>query len=201
MKNLVILGVPRAGKSTLAYMCARQLAVDGSPAALVSADALLGGLMAHRNSFFWRVFVRGLRHLFPSLKRASEQRLHRNMARFIKRFFKEMSDEIPIVFEGAYIDPNMAKKLFDLDKVKIVVVGYPNANADDKVADIRKFDKDTPISKLDDQHVKQRISRYIKTSKKYMEQSQGHFLFLDTSSDYHGVLDNFAKNVKSYLED
>ncbi|MBO4583206.1 MAG: adenylyl-sulfate kinase, partial [Alphaproteobacteria bacterium] len=48
MKSLIILGVPRAGKSTLAKYVVKQLVQDGVPVTLLSADSLIGGLTAKR---------------------------------------------------------------------------------------------------------------------------------------------------------
>ena len=199
MKNLIILGVPRAGKSTLAHLCARQLAKDGIPVALMSADAIIGGLTAQRNGFLWHTFIRPIRHLFPFIRRKSKQKLQSGMRRFIQRFFDETSQEIPIIFEGTYISPNMAAEIFDMNKCKIVVVGYPNINPDVKIADIRKFDKGSPISGLNDNAIKQRVKSHILTSRQFMEQSKNRFVFLDTSNDYHGTLGEFAKNVTKFL--
>lgn len=201
MKNLIILGVPRAGKSTLAKYVVEQLIDDGVPVTLMSADALIGGLTARRNSVMWKIFVRPWRHVFPFMRRTSKRKLQKDMRRFITRFFDETSLDFPVIFEGAYISPNEAMHMFDAKKCKIVVVGYPNTNASQKLADIRKFDKDSPLSKLNKHDANHRIHGLIETSKKYQLQSLNKFVFLDTSTDYHETLRDFAKNVSKFLQD
>lgn len=48
MKSLIILGVPRAGKSTLATNIAKKLSETGNALSLINADAIMGGLTAER---------------------------------------------------------------------------------------------------------------------------------------------------------
>ena len=201
MKSLIILGVPRAGKSTLAKYVVKQLVQDGVPVTLLSADSLIGGLTAKRNSLMWRCFVRPLRHIFPFLRRQSKISLHRDLCRFIKRFFEETSSDFPVIFEGAYITPAQAEHIFDQKKCKIVVVGYPNANVQEKIADIKKFDNKSPISRLNEEQMKTRISNLVNLSRQYQAESKNKFVFLDTSKEYHKTLSDFAENISEFLKE
>ncbi len=202
MKNLIILGVPRAGKSTLTKYVVNQMIQEGIPVTLMSGDALIGGLTAQRAGLIWHIFVRPWRHIFPFIKRTSKKSLHNNCRRFITRFFNETSSEFPIIFEGAHITPAQATKMFDQKHCKIVVVGYPNATPEDKIADIRKFDKNnTAISAQDDASLRKTVMNLIKISKQYEQESMGKFVFLDTSKNYQETLKNFAKNVSKFLNE
>ena len=201
MNSLIILGVPRAGKSTLAKYVLKQLIQDGIPVTLLPADSLVGGLTAKRNGFMWHLIVRPMRHIFPFLRRQSKISLHRDLCRFIKRFFEETSSDFPIVFEGAYISPAQAEHLFNQNKCKIVVVGYPNADVQEKIADIKKFDNKSPISRLNDEQIHARIRNLINLSKQYQHESKNKFVFLDTSKEYHKTLCDFAKNISEFLKE
>lgn len=199
MKNLIILGVPRAGKSTLAKYVTKQLISEGVPVVLMPADSIVGGLTARRAGFMWRIFVRPTRHIFPCLLKRSKKSLENNLCRFIKRFVDETSLDFPIIFEGAYISPSKAEHMFDPQKCKIVVVGYPNATLEEKIKNIRQFDDNTAISKQDDITIKKTITTFIKISKQYEKESKNKFVFLDTSKQYHKTLCDFAKNVSEFL--
>lgn len=202
MKSLVILGVPRAGKSNLSQSVAHHLASKGNTVSLVSADAVIGGLTAQRNTLLWRIFVRPLRHLFPWIRRKSRYNMVRRMKQFVGRFVNESADNTVVIFEGAYITPNEALEIFDVNKCKIVVVGYPNAKVDDKVAEIRKYDKRASyIACANDKEIKEKVAYLVELSKIYQKQSKGKFTFLDTSTDYHGTLDKFVNNVTEFLGD
>lgn len=201
MKSLIILGVPRAGKSTLAKYVVEQMISEEIPVTLLSADALIGGLTAKRAGLLWRIFVRPLRHIFPVLRKNSKKTLHNDLRRFITRFFDETSADFPVVFEGAYITPAQAMQMFNPDKCKIVVVGYPNVDIQQKVADIRKFDKHSPISRLNDKSIQDRIKKLVNISKQYQQEADGKCIFLDTSKEYHKTLKDFAKNISKFLNE
>lgn len=53
MKNLIIIGIPRAGKTTLAKCVAQEIGKNGYPVSVVSADAILGGLTQIRKKSFF----------------------------------------------------------------------------------------------------------------------------------------------------
>lgn len=202
MKSLVILGIPRAGKSHLSHNVARHLALDGYTASIISADAVIGGLTAQRKTLFWRMFVRPMRHILPFIGRHSQRNIIRNMKQFVGRFINESTDNSIVIFEGAYITPTEALKIFDTNKCKIVVVGYPNANVDDKIAEIRKYDnKSSYIARMNDKKIHTQVQNFINLSKLYQKQSNGKFTFLDTSKDYHGTLNNFVDGVTEFLKD
>ncbi|MBR2286564.1 MAG: hypothetical protein IJ866_03870 [Alphaproteobacteria bacterium] len=201
MKNLIIIGVPRAGKSTLVKYVIEQLGTEGIPVTLMSGDAIIGGLTDQRASLAWRIFIRPLRHIFPSVKRTSKKLLRRNFYRFVRRFFKETTSDFPIIFEGSQITPSQSEYLFDQNKCKIVVIGYPNADIDEKITNIKKFDNNSPVSKLDDKQIRLCIQNFINISKQYQNESKNKFVFLDTSKEYHTTLENFAKNISVFLNE
>lgn len=65
MKSLIILGVPRAGKSTLATNIAKKLSETGNALSLINADAIMGGLTAERGGYnLYKLLLRPLRHIF-----------------------------------------------------------------------------------------------------------------------------------------
>jgi 2-phosphoglycerate kinase len=202
MKNLIILGVPRAGKSTLATNVAKKLSECGDPISLINADAVMGGLTAERGGHaMYRYIIRPLRHIIPGLRNHSKQQMRKNLVNFIGRFLDETAQTSTVIFEGAYISPEYATKIFNTKKFKIVVIGYPNISAEDKCKDIRKFDKKTPLNSLNDSELFNRISGLIKTSQEYQKQCKKYKMtFIDTSYDYHGEIKKFTENVCEYLK-
>jgi hypothetical protein len=122
------------------------------------------------------------------------------MLSFVTRFIRETGDVVPVVYEGAYIDPEVANKIFDKKKCMIVVIGYPNCKMADKIADIRKFDKKTPYSQHSDTDLEKIIAQNIEKSRKMMTMAKKYrFMFIDTSSDYHGAIDRAATEIYKKL--
>lgn len=51
MKNIIIVGVSRAGKTTLAQAVARAIGATGMAVSFISADALFGGVTEIKKAF------------------------------------------------------------------------------------------------------------------------------------------------------
>jgi len=122
------------------------------------------------------------------------------MLSFVSRFIRETGDIVPVVYEGAYIDPATAHKIFDAKKCMIVVIGYPNCSVADKIADIRKFDKKTPYSQRSAQDLEKLVAQNIEKSRKMMEMAKKYgYMFIDTSTDYHGAIKRAATEIYKKL--
>ena len=197
LKSLVIIGVPRSGKTTLARCILGLFSENRQPVAFLSADSIIGGLTnVQKQNFFWGVFVRPMRHIIPGLAKKTKHERINNMLTFVARFIRETGDIVPVVYEGAYITPETAKKTFDLKKCMVVVIGYPDCAVGDKIADIRKFDKKTPYSKRTSNELETIIAQNIEKSKKMRESAEKlGFMFIDTSNDYDGAIKSAAKKI------
>lgn len=203
MKNLVILGVPRAGKTNLSKQVAIQLAKDGFVVSLIPGDTLISSLEKCRNTPLWKIFVRPFRHLLPLFKRISKKRLVNNMLIFIKNFIRVIPDDKIVIFEGAYISPEKAVKSFDKNNTKIVIIGYPNADIKQKMADIRKYNRGvSPLRNKPDDELNKIVQGLVAQSRNYQETAKKYNLaFVDTSTDYYGAINKFAENIKDFLDE
>lgn len=80
MKNIIIVGVSRAGKTTLAQAVARAIGATGMAVSFISADALFGGVTEiKKHSLFYVAFARPLKHLIPALGRRHKRNLRRDL--------------------------------------------------------------------------------------------------------------------------
>ena len=203
MKTLVILGVPRAGKTRLSTKVAEQLAKQGFVPCVLPADVVINSLDRCRRTPFWRYVVRPLKHVVPFGNRLSKKRLVKTMIMFVKNFFKVIPDDKVVVFEGAYISPEVALKSFDLNTTKIVVIGYTHVDIKQKMSDIRKYNRGvSPLRKKTDEELYARVKNFIAISNEYKKICEKHGLvFLDTSDDYHGTINSFAENIVNFLSE
>lgn len=203
MKSLVILGVPRAGKTRLSTVVAQQLARQGYITSILPADVILSCLDKCRKTPVWRFVVRPLRHVIPGLNRMTHQKLIKNMLIFSRNFCKVCPDDKVVIYEGAYVTPRVAARWFDLKNTKIVVIGYPNPDIEQKMQDIRKYNRGvSPLIKKTDDQLRARVQEYVNISRQYQQESEKYgFVFLDTSTDYHGTINKFAENIVEFLKD
>lgn len=201
MKNLIIIGAPRAGKTTLAKQIAQKLNDMGNITSLISSDALMGGLQNMNKHFAWYSHIyRPVKHILPAMRQKYNQILLRELSSFIQQYLPEQSDVSLVIYEGCHITPSMAVKLFNPEKFFIVAIGYPNADIDKKMQDIRKYDKNTPAQRRNDIQLRQYLQNAIKFSK-HMESEcrKLKIPFIDTSHDYNGEIQKFINFVPKFL--
>lgn len=202
VKSVIILGVPRSGKTTLAKSVLGLFSADKKPVAFLSADSIIGGLTdVQKSNMFWGIFIRPMRHIFPRLNSHTKATRIKSMLSFVKRFIRETGDIVPVVYEGAYIMPDKANKLFNTKKCLIVVIGYPNTTIAAKMQEIRKFDKKTPYQSRSDKQLETLVARNIDLSRQMQAQAKKFdFMFIDTSNDYHGAIDNAALEIYKKIQ-
>lgn len=203
MKSLIIIGVPRAGKSTLGACCARQIGRAGHAVSLMGGDCLMGGIQAiYQASPLYRALYRPMKHMVPALARAYNERLWRDLAAFTTRAVSEQAAQSVVIYEGVYLSPRAAVKMFDPAHFRIVAIGYPNADIDEKMRDIRAFDTNTPASRRSDAQLRQYIARYVESSRRLACECEKYGItFIDTSTDYTGQINRFADNVMELLKE
>lgn len=201
MKSLVILGVPRSGKTTLAREVLGLFSADKIAVSFLSADSIIGGLTdIQKHNVFWRVFVRPVRHIFPKMREQTKALRVSKMLSFVGRFINESSDIAPVVYEGAYITPDDAVKIFNQKKCMIVVIGYPNCTVDAKIRNIKRYDKKTPYTQRTAEQLTQLIKTNIERSKKMAAMAKKHkFMFIDTSTDYTHTIQSAARDIYKQL--
>ncbi|MBO4625855.1 MAG: ATP-binding protein [Alphaproteobacteria bacterium] len=202
VKSLVIIGVPRSGKTTLAKSILALFSADKKPVAFLSADSIIGGMTdVQKSNLFWGIFIRPMRHIFPKLNDKTKSARIKSMLAFAARFIAETSDVVPVVYEGAYITPNDARKIFNTKKCMIVVIGYPNMTTHDKIQQIRKFDGKTPYQKRDDKELESVVAHNIEKSQQMQAQAKkSGYMFIDTSTDYHGSINRAAREIYKKLQ-
>jgi len=202
VKNVIILGVPRSGKTTLAKSVLGLFSADKKPVAFLSADSIIGGLTdVQKSNVFWGIFIRPMRHIFPRLNSYTKATRIKTMLSFVTRFIRETGDIVPVVYEGAYIMPDKAIRLFNNKKCLIVVIGYPNTTIAAKMQEIRKFDKKTPYQSRSDKQLETLVAHNINLSKQMQIQAEKlGFMFIDTSSDYHGAIDAAAQEIYKKIQ-
>lgn len=203
IKSIIIIGVPRAGKSTLATAVAKKIGLAGFPVSLVAADVMMDGLQAaNKVSFLYSCLYRPAKHLIPALKRRYKTFLGTYLTEMSRITLKQQDAVSVVVYEGCYISPARARKIFDPADFRIVGLGYPNASVADKMAEIRKHDDPNhPTNKLSDNQLNNFVRTMIDAGKNIeRECKKFNIPFIDTSFDYNGEINRFADNVFEFLK-
>ena len=181
MKNIIILGAARSGKSTLAKMLHEEYNYS-----IISIDS----------------FISALCDTFPNLgiTHSNTDNKFKLMPLFVFSYMSKIINEYPnqkFVLEGWHVYPNDIYEVFKKNDVKIICLGYTKISCEDSFKIIRNNEMENSYTKkMSDEKLKQLISKHIEYSKVLQEQCKEKGIkFFDTSFDRKNVL----KNVMKYL--
>jgi hypothetical protein len=187
MKNLIIIGPTRSGKSTLAEMVRKKYGFSK-----IGLDELVGAFKAS----FPKLGIGGW---IPG----SEERL----APFIFEWFKRLSTysryNSKYVMEGVHMDTQTAFDKIDHNNTRIVVLGYPNISPQEMLAAVRKNDEAKDWSaETSDKDLLWELRDYgTEKSKKLQKQCEKLGIkFIDTGSDRVRKLEEFVNDLEAFLK-
>ncbi len=183
MKNLIILGKPRSGKTTLAEQINKQYNMG-----IISTDCL-------RSAFFRFFPENGIGLGVPT----SDEKLTPWLMDFVNI---QSSRSLKYVIEGCECSPRMVFKHVDHEKFKIVCLGYPTLTLDELFEAVRANDTDMDWSKKrTDEELRNEIVHYIGGSKQWQKDCEElGILFIDTGTDRQLKKDEFVNNLEEFLK-
>ena len=175
MKNIIILGVARAGKTTLASMLHKKYSYS-----IISIYS----------------FVSALRDGFPSLgiTHSNTENKFKLLPPFIFSYMNKIINEYPeerFVLEGWHVFPKDIIRLWSDIDVKILCLGYTKITCEEALYEIRKNEtKNSYTTKMTDEKVKELILNHINYSKILKKQcEENNIKYYDTSFDRDKVLE------------
>ncbi len=178
MKNILILGASRSGKSTLANMIAQKHGFS-----IVDIDALIGAFKEN----------------YPNLGFDYHSKSNHLIAPFVASYVNNLIYHYPnlnFVIEGYHIKLDDAVKLFG-DKCEIVVLGYPQLTGEQVLANVRKYEGKFDYTRaITDEQLLSTLTRHVEYSKNFeIECKELGLNFYDTSFNRKDVLDNIVKKI------
>lgn len=156
-KNILIIGAPRSGKTTLSRKLCKEQGYN-----IISLDDIICAFEEYPSL--------GIRHDYDNPKVAER------FAPFLVKYLKELSegsnfyDGIKYVIEGAWI--NFEKIMKEIDKEKYIIIGltYNNATPEKMYNNIRKYDtEDEWTYYCTDEKLNNNINYFIEVNKKFNE--------------------------------
>lgn len=177
MKNLLILGSARSGKSTFARMVHQKTGHN-----IVAIDALVTAFQTN----------------FPEIGIKHQGICNKLISPFVASYVHGLLETNPdcrFVVEGWHMHPDSAVKLINMDLFDIVVLGYPKLTPEEAFAFVRRTEKPTDYTiNMSDAHLLDLLSRHIAHSKQFQNDcSELGLNFVDTSYNRQEVLENLLK--------
>ncbi|MCL2737246.1 MAG: hypothetical protein FWE17_00065 [Alphaproteobacteria bacterium] len=187
MKNLIIIGPTRSGKSTLAEMVRKRYGFSK-----IELDSLVDA--------FKKVFPGlGIGGWIPG----SEERLAPFIFHWFETLAKYSGGDGKYVMEGVHMYIQTAFDKIDHNNTKIIVLGYPNALPDEMLAAVRKNDKSKDWSaKASDEDLLWELRDHgTEKSKRFQAQCKKLGIrFIDTGTDRMRKLQEFVDDLEEFLK-
>ena len=172
MKNIIIAGVPRSGKSTLARRLSSGLGFSICP-----ADAIV--------STFGKIFPEhGISHFESNHGKACDA-FHDFLIEYLHHLDYE---DIPFVVDVYHAMPH---SLADLrETYAVVFMGYPSAALQEKCSHVRQYARPKDWTEdLSDGQLCEQVQRFIDESRAIEEACSSIGIpFVDTSAEFHETL-------------
>ncbi len=187
MKNIIIFGCPRAGKTTLAKMLNEELKYN-----IISIDSIVEA--------FKNIFPNmGITHHAPINEKS--KKFSPFLYEYLNRAIWEYTDR-NFVLEGWHNLPDYFMPLIDREKFVIICLGYPNADEEDMFKKIRQNDTEHDNTKnVSDEHLKKLIHESkCEMSEILKKQSiKWEIPFFETDKERDKQLLNILKYIKENI--
>ena len=185
MKNIVILGVARAGKTTLSRMIVNKY----KNYQVINGDCV-------RAAF---------QEVFPELEinRFHGKGMEKNFSYFcselLKYEIKQNKKDFNYIFESCDITPENASKYFNLDNTLIIFLGYPNLSIEEILYNYKHYaDKNDYMLKKTPEEMENRANLWSQKSKEYKELCEkNNIKFIDVSYDRKLIFDKLVNELET----
>lgn len=183
MKNIVILGVARAGKTTLSRIIANKY----KNYQVINGDCI-------RTSF---------QKVFPQLEinKLGGKGMDKDFSLFCSELLngeiKHNKKYFNYIFESCDITPENATKYFDLDNTNIIFLGYPNLTIEEIIFNYKNYaEEDDYMIKKTEKEIEERANLWLRKSKEFQEQCKKYNLnYIDVSYNRNDIFNEFISNL------
>ena len=180
MKNIIILGSARSGKTTLAEKLHEKYHYS-----IISIDS----------------FVTALHTTFPDLgiSHSNTEKKFKILPQFVYSYMQKIMNEYPnqkFVLEGWHVYPKDIVKLFrNNDDIEIICLGYTRIEIEKAFRELRNREEENSYTKkMTDESVKELLKQHKKYSIMLKQQCQKeNVVFFDTSTKREKVLDDIVE--------
>lgn len=179
MKNIIILGAARSGKSTLSEVLHERYNYS-----IISIDS----------------FVSAIQDNFPELgiTHSNSENKFKLLAPFVYSYMKKITNEYPsqrFVLEGWHVYPKDILHLFKKEDIKIICLGYTKINIDEAFRLLRANEKENSYTKrMTNERVRSLIEKHMNYSILLKKQCiENKIMFFDTSINREKILDDIVK--------
>lgn len=183
MKNIIIVGAARSGKTTLAKKINQDLGLS-----VVSVDAM----------------ITAFQEVFPELNIRHHGACRHLITPFAISYIKDLTNnysDVGFVVESYHLQLKDISEKLDKNLFKTIVLGYPQLTPKEVFNNIRKFDRPSDYTHwMSDEDILNMAKRHVQSSQNFAKESKElGFDFVDTSYNREKVLIGLLDELKKYV--
>lgn len=184
MKDILIFGVPRAGKTSLSRLLVNEL--DNYE--IFSIDAI-------RNAFG---------DIFPELEindgngKNNYTLLPNYVSKLLHWHHKILKNNLGYIVEGCQVFPDKVKEVFDVENSIVIYLGHGKLQPEEILKNIRKYDTPEEYSyKRSDESMLQQCEKYYELEQTIaLKCKEYDFIYVDTSNNREEVLHKLIDQLR-----
>lgn len=188
LKNILILGVGRAGKTTLS----KRIREKYSKYNLVHADSIRNAILSNLDEKYIEDFM----------DYQSNEFFQKVLLDFIDDQTKQGLGKYGTILDGAQILPSVLSRYKNLNNTIVVYLGHGNIREDEIFQFIREFDKETDwtYSKTDEE-LRKEIEWFDKKNQFLLKECEKYgFKYIDTHDNRKEVLEEVFNDICRQIE-
>ena len=180
MKNIIIIGTPRCGKTTLANMI-----YDKIKCQIIHGD-------------YQRIAID---LAFPELNIKTNKNFSKCLEILVRKYHRDNKYKYPVILESTDITLEDIDKYFDKDNSIIICLGTISIDYMKFASEIIKNDTKLDWTKdYSKKEIEEMCKEYIEISKKNLDESKKRNIkFIDTSINRNNVLNNLLNEILSLI--
>jgi adenylate kinase family enzyme len=193
MKNIILLGCPRSGKSTFARMLKKEYPIYN----YIEDDNFVSALINIFKNSTGNIEVKGKKINF---RLNIPTNIYSQLGTMVYDNILKYSSDLKYIYDSMSLEPIDIIKYQNSDNL-ILIFGYPRLSLQEAINNIRKYDTETDWTRLEtNQSLETIFDTYIKDSKRNRTFCKKHNIkFVDTSYNREKVLNELLIWVKKNI--
>ncbi len=188
MKNILIMGIGRAGKTTLSNMIKQKY----NNYSLIHSDSIKWALIrAEGKENYYRENIKAQKEYEHG------EYFQKVLLEFFNSCIREDLNDYGYILESGQLDPKIVKKYIDLEKTKVIALGHGNLNKEDIINSCRKNDKqDDWTYKISDEDLDAHAQEWAETNELLKKECPKYGIeFIDTSKNRKQILTEILNKI------
>lgn len=189
MKNILIMGIGRAGKTTLSEMIKEKHPEYN----LIHSDSIKWAMIrAAGKEEYYRTNIKE-QHEFEC-----GEYFQRVLLEFFNSCVRNDKNKHGYILESGQLEPKYVREMLDFDKTEVICLGHGNLKEKDIIKLCREHDKQGDWTyNISDADLEAHVEKWVQMNEQLKKECLTYEIkYIDTSKDRNAILKNILQNIQ-----